>query len=113
MTIGDENDLLFRQLTSNYLIEQLLMPSSDYKRRRVFYWRHVADIETFEKVNWEKAIYDHEYLMDGFTKLITTLLSETQMMKHHVLVGFAPIVEVSIFFVPNLGNVNHSPKGCF
>lgn len=96
MTIGDENDLLFRQLTSYYLIEQLLMPSSSYKWPRVSYWRHVADLESFEKVNWSQAIYEN--LMDGFTKLKTALLLDPKMKKQHVFGGFAPIVEVSFFF---------------
>lgn len=95
MTIEGENALLFRQLVCYYVIEQLLMPASNYKQLRVLYWRHVSNLETFEKVNWAKAIF--EYLIDGFTKMKIALLSDSNMKQQHVFAGFAPIVEVSFF----------------
>jgi hypothetical protein len=62
----EERKVWFKKLMSYYVVDELLMCSSNTKIVRKNNWRVVEDLGTFEKINWAKIVYDsiHEALGD-------------------------------------------------
>nr|GEY31413.1 protein root hair defective 3 [Tanacetum cinerariifolium] len=60
MGVGsDEGKACFKQLMSYYLMEEVLMCSSNSKKPRIGTWSLVTDLEKSWSVNWPKAIAEH------------------------------------------------------
>ncbi|XP_058743506.1 uncharacterized protein LOC131616248 [Vicia villosa] len=60
MAIDDEQSKsLFKQLLAYFIVDQILLCSSNPKVLRSSSWGAVADMEAFEKINWAKAVFEH------------------------------------------------------
>jgi len=85
----DESKLHFRQLLSFFLLDQILLCSSNPKIVLFRSWWAVQDLESFEQFNWAKAIFNH--LNDSVGDLKEKMVD---LNKQHFFKGFAPVLEV-------------------
>jgi hypothetical protein len=74
-----------------FLIEFILICSPLPKVPRVSSWGMVENLDTVEKVNWPKIIFDN--LHDSFAKLNVV---KDELGKQHYFNGCAPIFDVII-----------------
>jgi hypothetical protein len=89
MVIDDEQNQSKRNFF--FLIEFILICSPLPKVRRVSSWGMVENLDTVEKVNWPKIIFDN--LHDSFAKLNVV---KDELGKQHYFSGCAPIFDVII-----------------
>jgi len=60
MRVDDEEiKLWFKKLMWYYLVDQLLLCSSNTKYLRKSLWRLLEDLKIFDKVKWAKVVHDH------------------------------------------------------
>ena len=86
----EERKLWFKKLMSYYLVDQLLLCSSNIKYLHKGLWRVVEDLKNFDNINWAKAVHDHIHESLGVLK------REIEKPGEHIFTGAALAFEVCI-----------------
>ncbi|GKE36655.1 hypothetical protein Tco_1460060 [Tanacetum coccineum] len=94
MTVDDDESMRqFRELMTYYLIEEVLLCSSNAKIPRKTMWWTVRNLEACESVNWAKATEDHLHTSMANAKAWL----EAGAYGEHSFVGAAPVLEAIIY----------------
>lgn len=86
----EERKLWFKKLMSYYLVDQLLLCSSNVKHLRKSIWKVVEDLEIFDNINWAKAVHDHIHDALGDLK------GKMEKPGEHIFIGAPLAFEVCI-----------------